>query len=395
MATSYAEAPAATPAPKKIEPARVAVIGAAHPLTGGVAPFNEAMVRALRRRGPVEFLSWNRLYPPLLHRGEALDLSPPPPGSEPAPRLLDWHDPRTWRRALARIERFEADILVLPWLHPVMAPPYRWILRHAPKTVARVVICHNVQLHERLRGAGPLTRATLRHADLLVTHGAQQKGELAALGLAHIQVLEAFLPILVANDLSAPVTDEARRAERSRLGDPALVLLTFGAVRPYKGVDLAIEAMALVPETLDVKLVIAGKFWRDPAPFHERIAELGLHGRVEIHDGYQPNDVTALRLAAADAVLLPYRSASQSGVVSLAFSHDRPAIATRVGGLPQAIRDGVDGVLCDAVDPTAIARAIERFAEDPARLRAGVAEVQARRSFGRYAAMIEAAAHAR
>ena len=309
MTSSLFDQETALAAPTSLAPVRFSMIGAAHPITGGVAPFNEAIVRAMRARGPADFISWNRLYPPLLRRGEQTAPEPARPGHEPAPRLLDWHDPRTWRRAMTRVLDFGAQALVLPWLHPVMTPPFRWMLRHAPRDVSRVVICHNVELHERLPGAAMLTRAVLRHADLLVTHAPQQRAELARLRLDEIPLVEAFLPIFEPDDFGDPTPTQTIQAERMRLGEPDLVLLTYGAVRPYKGVDLAVEAMQFVDPSLDVRLVIAGKFWIDPAPIRERIAELGLGSRVVLHDGYQSDEATARHFDTADAVLLPYRSA--------------------------------------------------------------------------------------
>ena len=371
--------------------APLGVIGAAHPLTGGAAPFNDAMVRALRRRGPVTFLSWRRMYPPLLYRGQAVDAISRPPGAESAERVLDWHDPRTWRAAIDRLSGTGARALVIPWLHPVMAPPTRWLLRHAPRDVRRVVVCHNVYPHEPTPFAHTLLKTTLRHADLLVTHAAEQQDELAELGLGRIPLLTAFLPVLVAEDLAMRPTAEQISAARSALGAPDLVLVCFGAIRPYKGVDLAIEAMALVEPALSVKLVVAGRFWIDKSSLEARIAALGLGDRVELRDGYLSNEQTALLFEAADGALLPYRSASQSGVVGLAFAHRKPVIATRVGGLPEAIRDGEDGLLCPPNDPVALARAIERLASTRERLAVGAARAVSGRSFDRYAELLDEA----
>jgi glycosyltransferase involved in cell wall biosynthesis len=367
---------------------RLAVIAATHPLTAGAAQFNAAMVGALRERGEVEFLSWRRLYPPLLYRGPATDAASRPPRVEPAEFLLDWADPRTWRAAVRRIEAFGARALVLPWLHPVMAPPYRWLLRHAPAGVARVVVCHNVVPHERVPLGERLTRSVLRHADLLVTHAPQQRAELLALGLGAKPVLESFHPRFVAADLAPEPSPAAVRAERARQGNPELSLLLYGAVRPYKGVDLALEALARVDPALRVRLVVAGRFWSGRADLEALVRRLGLEARVELRDGYVSNEETALLFGACDAALLPYRSASQSGVVALAFAHERPVVATRVGGLPAAVRDGEDGLLCAPDDPAALARAIERAARAHARLREGVRRGQAERSFGRYAELL-------
>ena len=363
------------------------VIAAVHPLTGGAAQFNTAMVAALRADGPVELLSWRRMYPPLVYRGQERDDRSSPPQQERADFVLDWHDPRTWRDALRRLEKFGAEALVLPWLHPVSAPPYRWLLRHAQR-MHRVVVCHNVLPHERVPGAAWLTRSALRHADLLVTHAPQQAEELRGLGLGALPVLPAFHPRFVATDLAAIPDDAAVTAERRRLGDPGLLLLFFGAVRPYKGLDLALEALAQVDPALDARLVVAGRFWEGRDRYDALVTRLGLDARVEFRDGYVSNEEAALLLSAADGVVLPYRSATQSGVAQLAFAYGTPVVATRVGGLPAAIEHGRTGLLCPPDNAFALARAVERLAATRRDLAAGVAASADDHSFRTYAGLL-------
>jgi glycosyltransferase involved in cell wall biosynthesis len=364
------------------------VIAAVHPLTSGAAQFNTAMVAALRRRAAVDVVSWRRMYPPLLYRGPLRDEVSNPPRAEEAAFILDWHDPRTWRQALRRLSDHESDVLVMPWLHPVMAPQYRWLLRQAPRRTCRVVVCHNVMPHERFRGAAFLTRATLRQADVLVTHARQQRSELATLGLGRIPTLHAFHPRFVAADLAAPPSQAAVDAERRRQGNATLSLLCFGAVRPYKGVDLALEALARVDPALSIKLVVAGRFWSGEAAYRRQVDRLGIRERVEFRNRYVSNEEAALLFAAADAALLPYRSASQSGVVQLAYAYGCPVIATAVGGLPDAVKDGQDAILCGKDDPGALASAIERMASEKERFAAAVERLKDLHSFERYAELL-------
>jgi D-inositol-3-phosphate glycosyltransferase len=369
---------------------RKTVIAAVYPLAGGVAQFNGAMVRAMARTSPVDLISWRRLYPPLLYRGQQLDSSAPATDALDASFILDWHDPRTWRQAVRRTEAFAPDAVVLPWLHPVMTPPYRYLLRHLPRSTTRVVICHNVAPHESTPASRWLTRATLRHADLLVTHAPHQRTELAALGLASRPVVEAFHPRFSAAELAPEPSAAERDAERARQGDPDLMLLTFGSIRPYKGVDIALEALARVDPRLRVRLVVAGRFWDGARELRAQAQRLGLNGRVVFRDGFVSNEEAALLFGAADASLLPYRSATQSGVAQLSFAYGRPVIATRVGGLPAAVDDGVDGILCE---PTAdgVAEAIERMAHEQPTLASGVRAGGSARTFDRYCRLLDEA----
>jgi len=369
---------------------RICVIAPTHPLTVGAAQFNAAMVHALRVRTDVQFLSWTRPYPPLLYRGPVHDDASCPPHVEEAEFLIDWLDPRTWRRALDRARDFGAEALVLPWVHPVMSPPYSWLLRAAPREMRRIVVCHNVLPHERVPLARTLARRVLRRADVVVTHAPQQRRELAELGV-EAAVVEAFHPLFVPEDLAEPTPPELVERERARLGDPELLLLLYGAVRPYKGVDLALEALARVDPELRVRLIVAGRFWTPRAELAQLADRLGVTDRVELRDGYVSNEDTALLFSACNAALLPYRSATQSGVVALAFGYGRPVIATAVGGLPAAIRDGVDGLLTPPGDADALARAIERVAHERERLWAGARRTRELRSFDRYAELLEGA----
>ena len=371
-------------------PARapLAVLAPVHPLVSGAAQFNTAMVNALLELAPVHTVSWRRLYPPLIHRRDTHDRESQPTRVPAAVALLDWANPATWQRALKTVAAAGAKALIVPWVHPVMAPPYRYLLRRAPRSARRVVICHNVEPHEPVPFGSRLTRAVLRHADLLVIHASQQREELARLGVADRTIVDAFHPRFTAADLCPLPTPEQVAKERARQSDPELSLLAFGAIRPYKGVDLALEAIARLPRTLRARLTIAGVCWDGGRELRARIAALGIEDRVELRDGFVSNEEAALLFSAADASLLPYRSATQSGVVQLSFAYGVPVVATKVGGLVEAVRHDVDGILCPPEDVAALVEAIERIAVEAPRLAAGVRRGGEQSSFRRYGELI-------
>jgi glycosyltransferase involved in cell wall biosynthesis len=154
-----------------------------------------------------------------------------------------------------------------------------------------------------------------------------------------------------------------------------LRLLFFGIVRPYKGVDVLLRALAQAPP--HVTLTIAGEFWTDITDLEYLVAELGVRDRVTLRPGYVPADQIAGLFAAADALVLPYREATASQNAVLAFAHGVPVITTTAGALAEAVRDGVDGLTCAPGDEADLLRALREFS-DPLvarRLRAGVRAV--------------------
>lgn len=362
---------------------RLGALFAVPPLLVGAAAFNAALASELSRLGELRLISWRRPYPPFLYRRGVRGNEPT---FQPAEFLVDWLERRTWRDAVQKWRAHRAEALLLPWLHPIWAPQYRWILRRRPAPAA--VICHNVLPHEPVPLLRQVTRAALSRADLFVTHGPQQAGELAELGLGSTPVLELFhprFPVTRSEDVGAQL------ALRRACGDPAVLLLMYGAVRPYKGLDLALGALAhLLADGIDAHLLVAGRFWESPQRYGDLVRRYELGGRVTFESRYIPDDETAVMFATADLTLLPYRSASQSGVAQLALAYGCPVVATAVGGLPSAMRDGEEGVLTDP-SPESIADGVRRAIAQLPVLRETCARARHDRSFARYAELLIAA----
>ena len=177
---------------------------------------------------------------------------------------------------------------------------------------------------------------------------------------------------------------------RKRLGSPRLPALLRRRA-PVQGLDTALEALARLPRELDVRLLVAGRFWEGRGRYDALVEQLGLGDRVEIHDGYVSNEDAALAFSAADAVVLPYRSATQSGVAQLGYAYGKPVVATNVGGLPAAVDHGRTGLLTPPGDPAALAEAIKRLAADPRCFDAAIAGDRDATSFARYADLLAGA----
>ncbi|MEU8172840.1 glycosyltransferase family 4 protein [Microbispora hainanensis] len=340
---------------------RIAIVGPTYPYKGGGAQHTTELAHRLRARGhDVVIESWRAQYPSFLYPGQQTIDSPegePYPGTR---RDLDWRRPDGWVACGRRLRG--ADLVVFAVLSPVQVPAYLGILYGLRRRARVVALCHNVLPHESKPYDRPLMTALLRRADGVLAHSEQQADLARALTGAPVRVA-ALAPHL-----------PTRGAREATGREPTGRLLFFGIVRPYKGLDLLLEALAQVP---GVRLTVAGEFWGGLEDTRALIARLGLADRVEIRPGYvAAEDVPGL-FAEADALVLPYRSATASQNVWLGHEHGVPVIATRVGALPDNVRDDVDGLLVEPGSAGPLAEAIKRFYEPgtPERLRAGVAPV--------------------
>lgn len=345
----------------------MAVVGPTHPYKGGVAAHTTELARHLAAAGhETDLVSWSRLYPSLLYPGEqvvpdgAPDLAPYGRTTRP----LSWARPDSWVRVGRSLRGH--DLVVVVHVVPAVAPAHIALLRalrSGPRSGSGrrprvVVVAHNVLPHEPHPGAAALVRALLSLADATLVHTQDQAQAARALGAQQVGV--APLP---------PHLPGGPKLPHQPAGGPPR-LLALGIVRPYKGVDVLLEALAQVPGPT---LTIAGELWGAAG---ERVRELAarLGDRVELRAGYVPATALAGLLAAHDVLALPYRSATASQNALLGFAHGLPVLATRVGTFAEEVSDGVDGVLAEPDSVESLAFALRRLCEPGAvdRLRDGV-----------------------
>ena len=373
---------------------RVALVGPTHPAPGGIVHFTAGLAAALEARGPALVVGWRRRFPERLYPGTIADEVSETAVSATGEPILDLLDPRTWRTAARRIGAFGADVAVLQWWHPMHAAVALGLQRALRRRdIPVVVVCHNVEPHETNALWRLLTRAALRRAGALIVHAAALRPAAEELAPG-VPVIEGFLPVFGnVTDAIGPASPDAVAELRARAGATGRpLLLTFGYVRPYKGVLDAIAAMGSL-ET-DAALLVAGECWDDADEYVTAVADTHVEDRVVLDFRYVPNDEIPVMFTAADAVVLPYRTATQSAVAALAFAYGRPVIATRVGGLGELVDDGVTGALVPPNDPAGLAAAIDRVLADPRDWAAGIATTLGRLSWHRYVEVIDRAAAA-
>ncbi len=308
---------------------RLALIGPVYPYRGGIAHYTTALYRALREKGhEVLLVSFSRQYPQWLFPGKSdRDPSRNPLKVEEAHYWLDSLNPLTWLRTFARIRRAGPEIMVMQWWTSFWAPAWfaLGLLNRLFLRTSIVYFCHNVLPHEARWWDSWLARATLRWATLFLVQSGEEETRLRGL-LPQAEIRVVPLPVFdMFSDLRI-ARDEAR--QRLDLPADALVLLSFGIVREYKGLRVLLEAIPGIraAASRSVVLVVAGEFWEDKQPYLDLIEHLRIGDSVRVDDRYIPDEEVPAYFCAADALAAPYRQVTGSAVTRIADSFGLPVI---------------------------------------------------------------------
>ena len=342
---------------------KITILGPAHPYRGGLASIMEIMARTFQRRGDeVDIKTFTLQYPSLLFPGESQTVATPPPADLRICRCVNTMNPLNWVRVGRRIRRERPDFVLMKYWTPFMAPCFGTIARIARGNGHTKVLCQidNVEPHERHLTDKPFNRYYLHSVDGFVYMSEQVHSELRA----YSDAPALFSP----HPLFENFGERVERSEACvRLGlDPAnRYVLFFGLIRDYKGLDLLLDAWAQLRRagrTEGRRLIVAGEFYTAREPYLNRIADNGLQDEVLLHDRFIPDDDVKYYFSAADFVVQPYKTATQSGVTQIAYQFCVPMVVTKVGGLAEIVPDGRVGYVCEPT-PEGVAGAIERMYE--------------------------------
>ncbi len=350
---------------------KFSLIGPAYPLRGGIAHHVYWLSQTLVERGHTpQVISFCKLYPDFLFPGRTMQDASQlklDAGAEP---LLDALNPFTWLRALRAVRRFAPEVVVMEWWHPFFAPVFGTLAAGLKACGIRCVMeCHNVFPHEPSLLDLPLLGYAFAPIRRFITHS--QSDREALIHLFDDKTV-SIAPLPVINELAS--LSQASRSGRT--------ILFFGLVRPYKGLDILLNALPQVRAQVDCRLLIVGEFYDAEEKYRALARQLGIEQIVQIENRYLPNEEVPELLARADVLVLPYRSATQSGVARMALASGLPLIAARVGGLAEVVEEGVNGLLFSPGDAKQLAERLvyyfstncgERFA---ANLRAAAREAR-------------------
>jgi glycosyltransferase involved in cell wall biosynthesis len=336
---------------------KLALIGPTYPFRGGIAHHTTLLCKALRQNHDVKFISFTRQYPGFLFPGRSdRDTSDEPVKIDGVDYIIDSLNPLTWLAAVRQLKEFQPEKLILPWWVAFWTPQFLTILSLLKYfcSCEIVFICHNAIGHDGgwLEKLG--ARIALSKGDLLITHSREETDKLRNLLGKDVAVVSVIHPTY------SPLSDKryAKGQAKDLLGLRGPVLLFFGFVRNYKGLNILLDAMPLVLRSKEVTLVVVGEFWKDKRAYLEQIQRYGIGTSVRIVDEYVRNEKIGVYFGAADLVVLPYLSATGSGVCQAAFGFDRPVVAGEVGGISEIVEDGINGKLVAPGNPQELATAI-------------------------------------
>lgn len=339
---------------------RIVIIGPAHPLRGGLATFNQRLGKEFIDQGyDCSLVSFSLQYPSFLFPGQTQYSSEAAPEGIKIESLINSVNPMNWLKVGNYLRRLKPDVIVVRYWLPFMGPALGTILRNVRKNRHTKIICiaDNVIPHEHRPGDKAFTKYFLKSIDGFITMSEKVLSDLRQFEkdkparLVQHPLYDNFGAILP--------KEEARKKLGLEVGQK--LILFFGFIRQYKGLDLLLKAMA--DERIkqqNIKLLVAGEFYEDSKPYMDLIQQYQLQDSIILRTNFIPDSEVQYYLSAADCVIQPYKNATQSGVTPLAYHFEKPMVVTNVGGLPSLVPDRKVGLVCEPA-PESIASAILEF----------------------------------
>jgi glycosyltransferase involved in cell wall biosynthesis len=341
---------------------KIALVGPSYPYRGGIAHHTNMLYLHLVEQGhTVDVITFSRQYPKRLYPGQFQEEGEEGgfAGKIPSERLIDSMNPLTWYKTGRELRRRGYDVIIIRFWIPLFGLAFGTIARAAHRRGANdiLILLDNLLPHEPRPGDRWMTSFLFRYCNIAVTQSSTVSRQFHEL---FPDIPETMLPHPVYENFGQAIP---REQVRNELGiDGRKVLLFFGFVRGYKGLDRLLEAMPeIVRRVPDAHLLVVGEFFDDPEEYRRIVQDNGMEDRVSIHNIYVPNDEVARWFSAADMLVLPYRSATNSGIVQIGYNFALPSIVTDVGSLSEVVINGVTGFVVGDAEPTTIADAVARM----------------------------------
>ncbi|MBP3477838.1 MAG: glycosyltransferase family 4 protein [Lachnospiraceae bacterium] len=335
---------------------KIVLIGPVYPYKGGIAHYTSLLYRALSKKYDVEMISYKMQYPKFLFKKEQKDFSNDMFRVDDAKFLIHTANPFNIVNVGRKIRKEHPYMVIIQWWHPYFAPCYWLLEKMFGKKIKKVFICHNVFPHERFPMDRFLTKLVLKNGDAFIVHSKSDGEDLLTIKQNAVFKQNPH-PTYNAFKIKNLTKEQARKELHK--SNEEKILLFFGFVREYKGLKHLLYAMPQIRDQIaHVKLLVVGSFGDDKEAYMQIIEEQKITDCVEVIDGYTPDDEVEKYFAACDLVVLPYESATQSGIVQIACGFEKPVIVTNVGGLPDVVEDGKTGYVVEPKNPKALSEKI-------------------------------------
>ena len=341
----------------------IVILGPAYPLRGGLASFNQRLAKQFMDEGhQVTMYTYSLQYPSFLFPGTSQYSDEPAPPDLDIKVVINSANPLNWRKVGRELSRLRPDLILCRYWIPYMGACQGSILRQAKKNGHTKVLCiaDNVIPHEKRPGDSLLTKYFIKAVDSFITMSASVAKDLASLTSKPSR--QMVHPLF--DNFGSPVSKEAARTQLGLPSGP--IILFFGFIRKYKGLDILLEAMQLLRASnaqVLPTLVVAGEYYGGREEYEALIDRLGIQDLLEMRTSFISDSEVRYYLSAADFVIQPYRDATQSGVTPLAYHFEKPMLVTRVGGLPDLVPDGKVGVVAEPT-PEGVAAGIQKLYQE-------------------------------
>ncbi len=343
---------------------KVIIIGPAHPLRGGLASFDERLARQFQLQGfDTTIYTFSLQYPGFLFPGTTQYSSEPKPTDINIKVRINSVNPLNWLSVGIELKKLKPSLIVIRYWLPFMGPCLGTILRIAKLNGITKIVCiaDNVIPHEKRPGDKPFTQYCFKPVDAFVTMSEKVLQDLKL--FTNRPALQIVHPLYDNFGEALP-----KQTARKHLGinEDENIILFFGFIRKYKGLDMLLNAMKIIKERTTLghfvgcKLLVAGEFYEDKKLYDDLIQELDIADQLILRTDFISDSEVRYYLSAADFVIQPYRQATQSGVTPLAYHFEKPMLVTNVGGLPSLVPKGKVGLISEA-NASAIANKIEEL----------------------------------
>lgn len=337
---------------------RIVMIGPVYPFKGGIAHYTSLMFKALQSKYDIKMISFKMQYPKILFKKEQKDFENDSFKIDNTLYEINTINPFNWILVANKIKRLKPDLVIFQWWHPYFAPCF-WSMAKILNKVEILFLCHNVFPHERFLLDKFLTANVLKNGNSYIVQSKSDEQDLRKVinNPKYIRAVHPTYNVFKFREISK----EESRCELNICPNDKIMLF-FGFVREYKGLKYIIEALPLIISKIDkIKLMIVGDFDNEKEKYMKLIKDLNVKDYITIYDNYIPDKEVEKYFMASDVVVLPYESATQSGIVQIAYGFNKPVIATNVGGLPDVVENGKTGYIVEAKNYTLLADAIIKY----------------------------------